>query len=158
MDVNNYGLWTLIELRSELRKRGAKLSGRKHDLVERYNRSICMWPSHNLFRLTFSLFRPHHLSLGWVRLCWLFQTTLAFRFLTSSASRLPEASTSPRPQHSRTLNLSFFCFYIVITSLSAYSSIRFCMSQTCTTSAPSLSLLSSVPVSSSIIRIILSIS
>ena len=45
MDVNNYGLWTLIELRSELRKRGAKPSGRKHELVERYSRSRCVTES-----------------------------------------------------------------------------------------------------------------
>jgi hypothetical protein len=33
-DVENNGLCTLIELRTELQKRGAKLAGRKHELVE----------------------------------------------------------------------------------------------------------------------------
>jgi len=31
----NYGSWTLVELKNELRKRNAKLSGRKHELIER---------------------------------------------------------------------------------------------------------------------------
>ena len=32
-----YGSWSLTELKRELRKRGAKLNGRKHELVERLN-------------------------------------------------------------------------------------------------------------------------
>jgi len=35
MNADDYGSWTLIQLRSELRKRGAKLSGRKKELIER---------------------------------------------------------------------------------------------------------------------------
>lgn len=31
----NYGDWSLAELKGELRKRKARISGRKHDLVER---------------------------------------------------------------------------------------------------------------------------
>ena len=30
-----YGSWNIAELKAELRKRGAKLDGRKQDLVER---------------------------------------------------------------------------------------------------------------------------
>ena len=31
----SYGSWTLARLKAELRKRGAKTSGRKHELVKR---------------------------------------------------------------------------------------------------------------------------
>ena len=32
----DYGVWTIVELRNELRKRNARLSGRKKELVERF--------------------------------------------------------------------------------------------------------------------------
>jgi len=35
MSSSKYGSWTLDEIKNELRKRGAKLSGRKHELVDR---------------------------------------------------------------------------------------------------------------------------
>lgn len=31
----DYGSWTLVQLREELRRRQAKVSGRKHELIER---------------------------------------------------------------------------------------------------------------------------
>ena len=92
MDVNNYGLWTLIGLRSELRKRGAKLSGRKHELV---GRSRCVtwdycFSSPRCDRVTIYFVEHAHyfvlitsLLVGSASAD--FQTMLAFRFLTSSA-------------------------------------------------------------------------
>jgi predicted HTH domain antitoxin len=35
MTMSNYGSWSLPQLKDELRKRKARISGRKHELIER---------------------------------------------------------------------------------------------------------------------------
>lgn len=40
MPDTDYGKWTLVRLKAELRKRGAKSSGKKADLVKRYVYSL----------------------------------------------------------------------------------------------------------------------
>ena len=34
-NMNNYGMWDLAKLREALRERGARVSGRKRELIER---------------------------------------------------------------------------------------------------------------------------
>lgn len=35
MTMSNYGSWSLPQLKDELRKRKARIAGRKHELIER---------------------------------------------------------------------------------------------------------------------------